>query len=106
MIREVRVGDLAAQKIAAAYGPERSPTGRPSELDFWSGPLPAALIGFRDFDRLPFESHPEVRTLHIVHPFFGAVVFVAVLIEPGVVEIADFEVDSDYWETIGNDPSD
>ncbi len=62
---EVRVGEAAAEKIIGAYGPERSAAGRPSEWDFWSGPLAAALIGFRDFENLLFDLHPEIRTLHI-----------------------------------------
>ena len=74
--------------------------------DFWSGPLAAALIGFRDFDNLLFDRRPEIRTLHHIDPVFGALVFVGVLIEPEVVEIADFEVDPDYWEMIEHDPND
>ena len=86
---EVRVGEAAAEKITRTYGPERSGAGRPSEWDFWSGPLAAALIGFRDFESLLFGLHPEIRTLHIVDPVFGALVFAGVLVEPGVVEIAE-----------------
>ncbi len=47
-----------------------------------------------------------VRTLHIVDPVFGAVVFAGVLLEPGLVEIADFGVDPDYWDMIEDDPND
>lgn len=106
MTIEVRVSEFAATKMAGAYGPERSAAGRPSEWDFWSGPLAAALIGFRDFENLLFDRHPQIRTLHLVDPVFGAVVFVGVLLKPGVVEIADFEADPDYWEMIENDPND
>ena len=87
-------------------GPERTTTGQPSEWDFWSGPLAAALIGFRDFDNLLFDHRPEIRTLHHIDPVFGALVFVGVLIEPEVVETADFEVAPDYWEMIEHDPND
>jgi hypothetical protein len=59
---EVRVGEFAAERITSAYGPERSATGQPSEWDFWSGPLAAALIGFRNFDLLRFDLHPEIPT--------------------------------------------
>ena len=52
MPHEIRVGEFAARKIADTYGAERSTTGRPSEWDFWSGPLAAALVGFRDFENL------------------------------------------------------
>ena len=103
---QVRVGEAAAEKITRTYGPERSATGSPSEWDFWSGPLAAALIGFRDFENLLFDSYPEIRTLHIIDPVFGALVFAGVLVEPGVVEIADFEVDPDYWDMIEAAPSD
>ena len=103
---EIRVGCFAAEKIAAEHGPGRSTTGQPSEWDFWSGPLAAALIGFRDLENLPFDLHPEIRTLHIVDPVFGAVVFIGILLEPGVVEIADFAIDPEYWETIEDDPID
>jgi hypothetical protein len=103
---EVRVGEAATEKITERYGPERSATGRPSEWDFWSGPLAAAIVGFRDFENLRFDLHPEIRTLHIVDPVFGAVVFAGVLLEPSLVEIADFEVDPDYWDLIEDDPND
>ena len=79
---------------------------KPSEWDFWSGPLAAALIGFRDFDNLLFDHRPEIRTLHHIDPVFGALVIAGVLIEPKVVEIADFDIDPDYWEMIANDPND
>lgn len=40
---EVRVGKAAAEKITRTYGPERSAAGRPSEWDFWTGPLAAHI---------------------------------------------------------------
>ena len=104
MTYEVRIGSLAAGKVAAAYGPERSVSGDPSEWDFWSGPLDAAQIKFKNFDSLPFDDHPSIRKLHTVDPMFGAIVFVGILTEPGVVEIADFAVDPDFWETIEGHP--
>jgi hypothetical protein len=70
----------------------------------WSGPLAAALIAFRDFEALRFDRHDEVRSLHIVDPVFGPVVFVGVLIEPGVVEPAGWSTDPGYWDLIGDDP--
>lgn len=106
MAHKVRVSEFAAGKIAATYGPERSATGRPSEWDFWSGPLAAALVGFRDFENLLWHPIPEIRTLHIIDPVFGALVFVGVLVEPDTVEIADFEADPDYWSLIEDDPND
>ena len=106
MTPEVGVSRFVADKIAAEYGPERTADGRPSEWDFWSGPLAAALIGFRDFDNLLFDRLPEIRTLHQIDPVFGALVFVGVRVEAGRVEIADFAVDPDYWEMIETDPND
>ncbi len=64
MTPEVRVSEFAASKIAAEYGPERSTAGEPSEWDFWSGPLAAALLGFRDFENLLWHPRPEIRSLH------------------------------------------
>lgn len=106
MAHKIRGSEFAAGKIAATYGPERSATGRPSEWDFWSGPLAAALVGFRDFENLLWHPTPAIRTLHIVDPVFGALIFVGVLVEPDTVEIADFDVDPDYWSLIENDPND
>ncbi len=106
MIYEVRVGvDLAAE-IAAAHGPDRSGWGAPSEWDFWSGPLAAALIAFRAFEDLRFDDTPAVRNLHLVDPVFGALVFVGVLVEPTMVEIAAYREDPDYWTMIRDDPDD
>lgn len=104
----VRVSQFAAEKIARTCGPERSATGQSSEFDFWAGngPLEAALIGFRDFGNLPFDRHPEVRTLLIGDKTLGPVLFVGVLIKPGLVEIADFEFDPDYWDLVSGDPDD
>lgn len=103
---EVRVGALLAAAIAQEYGPERSPEGRPSEWDFWSGPLAAAVVAFRDFDTLRYDRHPEVRSLHVVDPMFGPVVFVGVRVEPGVVELAAYALDPGYWDLIAGDPDD
>lgn len=50
--------------------------------------------------------HPEIRSLHIVDPVFGVVVFVGVRIDPDTIEIADFEIDEDYWQIIANEPND
>ncbi|MEM9034583.1 MAG: hypothetical protein AAGD18_08325 [Actinomycetota bacterium] len=104
MTYTVRISDALAETIAQEYGPEPSAPGQPSEWDFWSGPLAAALIGFRDFDRLLRSEIAEVRQLHLVDPVFGAVVFVGVLVAPNTVEIAGCSVDPDYWDLINDDP--
>ncbi len=106
MIPEVRVSEFAARKIAAEFGPERSAAGKPSEWDFWSGPLAAALLGFRDFENLLWHPRPEIRSLHIVDPIFGALVFIGVLVDTDTIEIADFAIDPDYWSTVENDRND
>lgn len=100
----VTVGAGLAERIAAEYGPERSAEGAPSEWDFWSGPLAAALLRFRDFESLHFEQTSDIRYLQVVDPVFGAVVFVGVLTGPGHVELAAFEADPDYWRLLGEDP--
>ncbi|HEX8803323.1 MAG TPA: hypothetical protein VF743_03990 [Acidimicrobiales bacterium] len=83
----------AAHVTAAAAG-----LGPEGEHDFVTGPLAAATVRFRDVDSLPEEAGPAVRSVHVVDPGFGVLVFVAVVVDRGVVEIADFAVDPDYWE--------
>lgn len=104
MTYQTRVGQTLAASIAAEFGPERTTSGQPSEWDFWSGPLAAALIGFRDFDNLLFDDHPEIRQLHIVDPVLGAIVFVGVRTDPETVELAAYAIDRDYWDLIDDDP--
>lgn len=103
---QVRVGERLAEAIAVAFGPERSDAGAPSEWDFWSGPLAAALVAFRDFEALRYDHVPAIRRLHLADPVFGPVVFVGVLVEPAVVELAAFAQDPDYWQLIEDDPDD
>lgn len=97
---EVAVAREVFAKANARYGEERTPTGRPSEYDFVGGPLAAAIREFAYFDDLPQAVGPTVRTVIIVDPFFGTVVFVGGLVRPGSVEIADFEGDPDYWSMV------
>jgi hypothetical protein len=102
----VEVGSVLAERIAAEYEPERLAAGAPSEWDFWSGPLAAALLRFRDFESLHFEHTPDVRYAHIVDPVFGVLVFVGVLVGPNGVELAAFDVDPDYWQRVSEEPDD
>ena len=106
MTVEVGVSAALARQIAGAFGPEPDAAGSPSEWDFWGGPLAAALVGFRDFEELGFTYAPEVRSLHVVDPVFGPVVFVGVLVKPGVVELDAFRRDPDYWTVIDVEPND
>ena len=103
---EVHVGEALAAAIASRFGSQQVGDGSPSEWDFWGGPMAAAIIAFRDFDSLRSTEHPRVRTLHLVDPVFGPVVFVGVLLDANVVELAEFDDDPDYWDLIGEDPDD
>ena len=77
----------------------------PSEYDFVAAPLAAAVFAFRDFENMLFDIVPDVRTYTIVDAFFGAVVFVGVLVDAEVVEIADFDDDPDNWVAVDDEPS-
>jgi hypothetical protein len=70
-----------------------------------AGPLAAAVFALRDFESLRFDAVSDVRTYTIVDPFFGPVVFVGVLIDADVVEIADFDDGPDYWPAVDDEPS-
>lgn len=63
-------------------------------------------MAFRDFDSLRYDRHPDVRSLHVVDPVFGPVVFVGVRVEQGVLELAAYELDPGYWDLIAEDPDD
>jgi hypothetical protein len=90
VIREVRVSQQTYEQAHDRFGGSRSVEGAPSEYDFVAGPLAAAVFAFREFDDLTFDLVPAVRSYTIVDPFFGPVVFVAVPLPEGVVEIVDF----------------
>lgn len=47
-----------------------------------------------------------MRSLDIVDPVFGVIVFIAVLTAEDIVEIADFTADPGYWELVNGDPDD
>ncbi|WP_395159994.1 hypothetical protein [Ilumatobacter sp.] len=49
---------------------------------------------------------PSVRTVTIVDPFFGAVVFTAVLVALTKVDIADVCIDPSYWDHVSQNPAD
>jgi hypothetical protein len=103
---EVRVSAALAHEIVETFGPEDPGADQPSEWNFWSGPLAAALFAFRQFEGLRFSHRPEIRSLHLVDPLFGPIVFVGVLIEPDVVVLDTFAYDPDYWAGIEDDPDD
>ena len=98
MTHRVVVGAAALEKAHDEFGEGRTVDGSPSEYDFVSGPLAAAVFAFRDFEQLSFDLIPAVRSYTIVDPFFGPVVFVGVLTIDDLVEIVDFAHDPDYWQ--------
>ncbi len=103
---EVEVSAHVDATIAREFGAERTGAGRPSFYDFESGPLAAARLAFSRFDDQREAAGPSVRTVTIVDPFFGAVMFTAVLTGPAKVEIADVGIDPSYWEHVDQDPTD
>ncbi len=103
---QVDVSAAVGAAIAETFPAERSSDGGPSQLDFWSGPLQAALIGFRDFESLGYDDIPQIRRLTVVDAAFGPVTFVGVLVAGDIVEIAAFALDADYWDLIDSDPDD
>jgi hypothetical protein len=104
MTRRVHVSTFVLERAAARFGPERSAAGGADEYDFVGGPLAAAVFVFRDFDSIRWDVVPSVRSYTIVDPFFGAVIFTAVLLDDGTVEVADFDLDTEYWDTVNADP--
>ena len=50
MTRRVVVGAAALEKAHDEFGEGRTVDGSPSEHDFVSGPLAAAVFAFRDFE--------------------------------------------------------
>ncbi len=56
MIRQVRVAGSVHDQAHERFGESRSDEGIPSEYDFVSGPLAAAVFAFRDFDTFSLKS--------------------------------------------------
>jgi hypothetical protein len=78
-----------ADAAADLYGPERTSAGRPGEYDFaWSSRRGAAR--FTDLESLPEVSRAVGAIGAPARPSVGPVVFVGVLVEHDVVEIAGF----------------
>lgn len=67
----VRVTQQVYEAASSRYGEHRSVEGAPSEYDFVSGPLAAAILAFGDFDQLRHDVVPSVRSYTVVDPFFG-----------------------------------
>jgi hypothetical protein len=62
MTHRVFVGAAVLEKAHNEFGEDRAAEGSPSEHDFVSGPLAAALLVFRDFENLSFDLVPAVRS--------------------------------------------
>jgi hypothetical protein len=105
--RVVRTSPDCEAAISARFPAERSPEGAPGVFDFLAGPYAAAHLAFeRGFDELPIAAGEAVRFV-ITAPTeaFAPMVFYGVLVDGGAVEIAGFDVDDDYWDMVGDDPS-
>ncbi len=102
----VDVSARVDDKIARKFGADRTTTGGPSFYDFETGPLAAARLAFSRFDGQREAAGPSIRTVTIVDPFFGAVVFTDVLVGEYAVEVADASIDTTYWDHVDQDPAD
>jgi hypothetical protein len=72
-----------------------------------SGPVRAARLQFRaKWDQQLPAAGDSVRTVYVLHPVLGPIVFYGMLVGPRQVEIAGFEYDADYWHRIAGDPED
>lgn len=103
---EVDISAHVDDTIAREFGADRTASGRPSFYDFEAGPLAAARFAFSRFDEQREAAGSSIRTVTIVDPFFGAVVFTAVLVAESRVEIADVSIDPSYWDHVDQDPAD
>lgn len=104
MTLRVEVSAAVLDRAHQRFGATRSVDGRPSEYDFVSGPLAAALFAFKDFDALSYDFTPSVRWYTVVDPIFGPVTFVGALLTGDVVEIVGYEDDPDYWARLDDIP--
>lgn len=103
---EVVVSARVDAQISERYGRERSASGIPDLYDFESGPLAAARLAFSRFDDVRSTLGPSVRSVTIVDVFFGAVTFTGVLTGERTVEIAEVDIDPDFWDFVDHGPED
>lgn len=96
-----------ADQISVAHPLERTAGGKPSEFDFWQGPIARATEKFgRDFDSLLFVNDPRVRVFTYPDPVFGAISILGVHnIETNEIELVDYWSDPGYRAAIASDPS-
>jgi hypothetical protein len=101
--RTVSVAAIVLEQAHERFGDQRSIDGSPSEYDFVTGPLAAAVLAFRGFDDLPRGVVDAVRTHTVVDHVFGPVVFAALLLTSDDVQVVDFIDDPGYWASIDNE---
>lgn len=101
------MADTLLEKARTSYPPGGSAAGTPSFELFCAGPLEAAKIYFeREYDSA-LESIPGtgIKQVHTLETFFPIMVFYALAVGDHL-EIVDYVDDPDYWDLVGDDPSD
>ena len=105
----VRRSDDFVAKAREVFPPGGDAEGRPSFELFEERPLRAVQEKLSiDFEGCP-ESEPgsPIRVVATAHvPFFPAMIFYAIAVTDGTVEIIDFTVDDEYFDLINRDPDD
>lgn len=103
----VDVSSDLLHKARNRWPTEGSGEGDPTMAHFERGPLAAAKEYFgRYFDQALVESEGSpVRYYQTVSTFFPVLGFFAIRVSDRV-EIVDFIVDDEFWDSIGDDPED
>jgi 5-enolpyruvylshikimate-3-phosphate synthase len=108
--RRVRRSDTFDSKAKSYFPMGGSTDGRPSFELFERLVLRGAAAQLaRQFDELPVSvaGVPAIRHVMSVNsPFFPAFIIYAMLLDDGVIEMIDLEVDTDYMHLIADDPDD
>lgn len=104
--REVRRSNLFLEHAHELFPPGGSAEGSPSFELFESGPL----RGVEELFSRALADQPEAAAgIHFALlapvPAFPAMVIYACLGTDGVVELLDIEIDHDYYDLIGDDPT-
>lgn len=108
--RQVRRSSAFLEQARQLFPLAGSAEGRPSFKVFEQGPLRGAETAFSlDFEaqREHVEGVGSIRYVLIPPtPFFGPLVIFACLMTDGVIELVSVIEDEDYWDLIGDDPTD
>ncbi len=99
---EVVISAELASQISSSFPEERGPDGSPSEYDFWSGPLAAAQVAFKDFYGLP--EHNLVRFAVTFDAIFGPVAFYGYQTGARIATLVEFGFQPDYFDSLDDDP--